>query len=142
MVDVKHINRIVKKIKRKYNINNPLELARKLGFIVIFDDLGEMAGYYKICLRKTYIVLNEALEEIALKLTALHEIGHALLHRSEMTRFLSSNFIPKNSKYELEADIFMLLYIEKEFYIEEIEDMVITKRRFEQLTNIINSYID
>ncbi|WP_462425724.1 ImmA/IrrE family metallo-endopeptidase [Fusobacterium varium] len=142
MVDVKHINRIVKKIKRKYNINNPLELARKLGFIVIFDDLGEMAGYYKICLKKTYIVLNEALEEIALKLTALHEIGHALLHRSEMTRFLSSNFIPKNSKYELEADIFMLLYIEKEFYIEEIEDMVITKRRFEQLTNIINSYID
>lgn len=141
MVDVKYINKVVKKIKRKYNINNPLELARKLGFIVIFDDLGEMAGYYKICLKKTYIVLNEALEGIALKLTALHEIGHALLHRSEMTRFLSSNFIPKNSKYELEADIFMLLYIEKEFYIEEIEDMVITKRRFEQLTNIINSYI-
>lgn len=140
MVDVKHINRIVKKIKRKYNINNPLELARKLGFIVIFDDLGEMAGYYKICLKKTYIVLNEALEEIALKLTALHEIGHALLHRSEMTRFMSSNFIPKNSLYELEADLFMLLYVEEEFYIENTENIGITKRRFEQLRNIIDNY--
>ena len=140
MVDVNKISKVVKKIKRKYNINNPLELAKKLGFIVIFEDLGDMAGYYKICLKKTYIVLNENLEEAALKLTALHEIGHALLHRSEMTRFMSSNFIPKNSLYELEADLFMLLYVGEEFYIENTENIGITERRFEQLKNIIDDY--
>ena len=141
MVDIDYIEKIVKKIKRKYNILNPIELAKKLGFIIVFDDLGKMAGYYKICLRKTYIVLNEKLEGSALILAALHEIGHAVLHRGEMTRFLSSNFFPKNSKHELEADIFMLLYAGKEFYVEDIEDIGISKKRFEQLKNIIDEYI-
>lgn len=45
-----------KQLINKYKTNNSLEIAQEFGFIVLFDSLGEINGYYNNVFRqKLYI---------------------------------------------------------------------------------------
>ncbi|AYV93560.1 hypothetical protein A2U14_05850 [Fusobacterium necrophorum subsp. funduliforme] len=142
MVNFIKIKKLVKKLKKKYNTDNPLKIAEKMNFILKYEDLGDVVGYYKICLRKTYIVLNQKLSYEGILLATAHEICHAIEHKSQVTRFMSSYFFPKNSIYELEADLFALEFLGKDFYIENIEEVGIAQKRFQELENIINEFYE
>ena len=58
MVNIDNIRRIVKKLKEKYGTNDPFVLAKKLKIDIIYDDIGEISGLYKICVRRKYVVLS------------------------------------------------------------------------------------
>ena len=46
------ISRKVKNLVQKHGTNNPFKIAKEMGIIIIFKDLGHTKGYYKRALRK------------------------------------------------------------------------------------------
>lgn len=140
MIDVGKIKKTVKKLKNNYS-TNPFDLAKELKINLMFEDLDNICGTYKICLKRKYIVLSEHLSDEALKLVLLHEIGHSILHKSLIPQFkVGSHTLPRSSVYETEADLFALEYLGEEFFIENMEEAGITPKRFRELERIIRKY--
>ena len=143
MVNIDNIRRIVKKLKEKYGTNDPFVLAKKLKIDIIYDDIGEISGLYKICVRRKYVVLSYDLEDDddSVYLVLLHEIGHCVMHKFLRPQFkIGSHILPKGSIYETEADLFALEFLGPDFYIENIERSGIKEKRFRNLENIIREY--
>ena len=91
----------------KYRTRNPFKLAKSLGIIVKFVDLGEVRGLFKKILKRKYIFINSNLSEFDQKLVCAHELGHAILHSSNRIQFLIDNTkILRKSKIEDEANLF------------------------------------
>lgn len=142
MVNIDNIRRIVKKLKEKYGTNDPFVLAKKLKIDIIYDDIGEISGLYKICVRRKYVVLSYDLEDDnSIYLVLLHEIGHCVMHKFLRPQFkIGSHILPKGSIYETEADLFALEFLGPDFYIENIEKSGIKEKRFRNLENIIREF--
>lgn len=110
----------------KHRTRNPFKLARALNIEIIYQDLGEVRGFFKKILRRKYIFINNELSEFDKKLVCAHELGHAILHSSNRIQFLIDNTkILKRSKIEDEANLFAswLLFPENdiEFEFKETE---------------------
>lgn len=110
----------------RHRTRNPFKLARALNIEIIYQDLGEVRGFFKKILRKKYIFINSELSEFDQKLVCAHELGHAILHSSNRIQFLIDNTkILKRSKIEDEANLFAswLLFSEDdiEFEFKETE---------------------
>lgn len=136
-MNILEIRKIIQKLKSEYS-ETPFTLAKLLKIEVIFEDLGTVCGFYKTCLKQKFIVLNNELSDDVIELVLLHEIGHSILHKSVLPQFKNSHYI-KNSKYEIEADLFALEFLGLEYYIENMESTGISKRRFNELINILHS---
>lgn len=107
----------------KHRTRNPFKLAKALNIEIIYEDLGEVRGFFKRILRKKYIFINCELSEFDQKLVCAHELGHAILHSSSQYQFLIDNTrILRRSKLEDEANLFAswLLFPDDEV-AEEIE---------------------
>lgn len=92
----------------KYHTRNPITLARKLGIEVIYTDLGDVRGFFKVLLRRKFIFINSEMTEFEQKLVCGHELGHAFLHSSKKIQFmLDHTRIARKSKLEDEANLFM-----------------------------------
>lgn len=102
------IRKKVKSLIRKYNTNNPFELAEHLGIKVIFEPLGSINGYYNKQLRMKQIHINNELEYHMQTFTAAHELGHALLHPNANTPFLRNYTGFNMNKYEIQANKFAM----------------------------------
>lgn len=110
----------------RYRTRNPFKLARALNIEIIYQDLGEVRGFFKKILRRKYIFINSELSEFDQKLVCAHELGHAILHSSNRIQFLIDNTkILRRSKIEDEANLFAswLLFSEDdiEFEFKETE---------------------
>lgn len=105
------ISRKVKNLVQKHGTNNPFKIAKEMGIIIIFKDLGHTKGYYKRALRKKVIVLNERLDEFSMKLTCAHELGHAILHSSKHIQFMLDSKFTRKSIYENQANEFAYLLL-------------------------------
>ena len=91
----------------RHRTRNPFKLARALNIEIIYQDLGEVRGFFKKILRRKYIFINSELSEFDQKLVCAHELGHAILHSSNRIQFLIDNTkILKRSKIEDEANLF------------------------------------
>lgn len=102
-----YIYELAEKLVTKYKTRNPCLLAELAGVNVWFRPLGGLKGFYIFERKSRYIVINEDLEEIMVKVVAAHELGHDMLHRElsqggirETTLFLANN------KTEREANFF------------------------------------
>lgn len=93
-------------LKRKYNTNNPFNIAAALGILVIYEELGTINGYYNRQLRMKQIHINQDLPEHMQKFTCAHELGHALLHPNANTPFLRKSTLLSVDKLEIEANRF------------------------------------
>ena len=86
---------------------NPFKLVRLLNIEIVYEDLGEVRGFFKKILRRKYIFINNKLSEFDQKLVCAHELGHAVLHSSNRIQFLIDNTkLLRKSRIEDEANLF------------------------------------
>ena len=107
----------------RHRTRSPFKLARALNIEIIYQNLGEVRGFFKKILRRKYIFINSELSEFDQKLVCAHELGHAVLHSSNRIQFLIDNTkILRKSKIEDEANLFAsyLLFPDDEIF-EEFE---------------------
>ena len=99
------------RIVKKYHERDPFRLCRDLDIIMLFQSMGSGEGavkgfYFEAC-RISTITVNSDLDEDVQRIIAAHELGHALLHRSEGTRlFHETGLFDSRSQAEKEANFF------------------------------------
>lgn len=98
----------VNQLKMKYDTGNPFDLAKKMGIVVRFVDLGSVLGFHVRHLRCSIIHINESATEEEQLFTCAHELGHAVLHPNVNTPFLKSYSYLSTQKIELEANMFAI----------------------------------
>lgn len=105
LLDVK---KLVSKLIRKYHTRNVFDLAKSMGILVLFEDLGSINGYYSKQLRIKQIHINCNLPEYMQTLTCAHELGHAVMHQNANTSFLRSSTFLSVDRLEIEANTFAM----------------------------------
>lgn len=102
-----YIFKIVDALLRKYKTNDVYELAERAGLKLWFRPLGNLKGLYTVERKSRYIVVNDELDDITMKVVCAHELGHDMLHRGlagggirETTMYLDNN------RTEREANLF------------------------------------
>ncbi|WP_040192127.1 ImmA/IrrE family metallo-endopeptidase [Clostridium culturomicium] len=98
----KEVNRLIK----KYNTNNPFEIAKGENIIILFEKLGNINGYYNKYARQKFIHINEDLDFQSQFLTCAHELGHARIHPDSNTPFFRDNSFYSINKLEKQANYF------------------------------------
>lgn len=99
------------RIVKKYNERNPFRLCRDMDIIMLFQSMGSGEGavkgfYFEAC-RIGTITINSDLPEAVQRIIAAHELGHALLHKTEDTRlFYETGLFNSRSQAEKEANFF------------------------------------
>jgi Predicted Zn peptidase len=102
-----NIQKIVRKLIKKYKTNNPFELADYLNCTVIVTELDErVRGFYQHFQRNKLIYINNNLTELEQRIVCSHELGHAVLHTKLNILFLENNTYFVKNKYEIEANTF------------------------------------
>lgn len=102
----KNIRLRVKNLIKKHGTSDPSTLCRKLGIIVLYDDLGYLKGYYKHPRGRKIIVINSLLSKFAQVIVLAHELGHAVLHSNSTAAYLHNNVRFQDSIMENEANKF------------------------------------
>ena len=107
----------------RHRTRNPFKLARLLNIEIVYEDLGEVRGFFKKILRRKFIFINNKLSEFDQKLVCAHELGHAVLHFSNRIQFLIDNTkLLRKSRIEDEANLFASwLLFRSDDVIEEFE---------------------
>lgn len=125
-VDIMEIESIDKKIKKlviNHETRDPFQIAKNLGILVVEEDLGEIYGFYNKENRIKMIHINSKLNQLNKRITAAHELGHAILHPSENTPMLSKITIVSELKIEKEANYFATnLLVDKKNALEECSE--------------------
>lgn len=101
------IRRIIAYYMKKYDTNDPYVLADYLNVIVMYMPLGNTAGYYKYIKRRKYVFVNSDIEDDNYRRVVMaHELGHAILHRTENCAFIKKHTLMLTSRIEQEANFF------------------------------------
>lgn len=104
---------VISKLVNKYGTNDPFEIAELMGIQIIYLDLGNTYGFYRVYKRVKTIVINNKLNEWEKRFVCAHEIGHAIYHPDLNISFLKKNTFYSVEKIESEANRFavhLLLY--------------------------------
>lgn len=104
----KNIRCIANTLKRKYDTDDPFEIAKQLKVEYIIGPLGNRCGCYMYLKRHRCIFLNENLSEHEQKLVMAHELGHAILHRTQNCYFIRHKTLLSVDRYEIEANKFAM----------------------------------
>lgn len=91
----------VTRLYKKYNTKNPFELAKLLNITILYEELGEINGYYNSYVREKMIHINNNLDYKKQLFTCAHELGHAIMHPNSSTPF-------SINKLEMEANQFAI----------------------------------
>ncbi|CAM4182351.1 ImmA/IrrE family metallo-endopeptidase [Paenibacillus alkaliterrae] len=100
------IRRMVSQLTRNYGTNNPFTIAKQKNILVVYEPLGGVMGYFNTYKRMKMIHLNNSLDEIEMRFTCSHELGHALLHPKVNTPFLKRHTLFSVDRIEREANQF------------------------------------
>lgn len=102
-----YIRDLARSIRNQYGTDNPFVLCDKMDIAVLFTDLPEITkGFFFVLRGKRIINLNLSLAEEEKTAVCAHELGHAILHPTSNSPFLSSNTNLILGRYEREADYF------------------------------------
>lgn len=104
----REIKRIVNALIKKYDTANPFELAKQLKIEYIIGPLGSRSGYYMYLKRHRCIFLNENLSDLDMQLVMAHELGHAILHRTQNCYFIRHKTLLSADRFEIEANSFAM----------------------------------
>ena len=103
-----NVKRIVNALKKKYDTTDPFEIARQMNVEYIIGPLGSRSGCYMYLKRHRCIFLNEELSEHEMKLVMAHELGHAILHRTQNCYFIRHKTLLSGDRFEAEANKFAM----------------------------------
>lgn len=103
---MENIKKVVLHYIKKFNTNNPYEIADNLNIIVQKGNLGSCLGCYIFLKRHRCIFLNSSLDHVEQKIVMCHELGHAILHVKTNCCFMANKTLLNVSKIEREANIF------------------------------------
>lgn len=100
------------KIAKRHNTRDPLQIARDLGFIIVYAPLMEVRGFQQRILRRNLIYINSDLDETQQRLVCAHELGHYFLHRGTNRVFMdrSTDFVPQKTENEANKFSVDLIY--------------------------------
>lgn len=113
------MKKFCEKIRKKYGTSDPFELARCLGIVVLFEELGTIHGYFNTVCRQRFVHINRNLSYPEQRLTLAHEIGHVLLHPTSNTYFLRSKTRFCVGSFEYEANLFAVCFLITDADIEQ-----------------------
>lgn len=114
------IRNLVAELCKAYGTRDPFELARLRNIILLYDPLGDIQGYYSKSLRQKFIHINQDLEELPMRFTCAHELGHSVLHPNTNTPFLRAETLFSVDRLEIEANRFAVNLL---FTDEELEEI-------------------
>lgn len=100
------------KIAKRHNTRDPFQIARDLGFIIVYAPLMEVRGFQQRILRRNLIYINSDLDETQQRLVCAHELGRYFLHRGTNRIFMdrSTDFIPQKRENEAHRFSVDLIY--------------------------------
>lgn len=96
----------VEQIVKRYKTDNPFEIAKDKGIIVLNQNLGSILGYFILYKRIPVININENLNEEMQRVVCAHELGHAVLHPKISTPFMKKHTLFSIERIEHEANMF------------------------------------
>lgn len=138
------MNRDIKKIAlhliKKYNTQNPFKIADALKIEYIIGPMGQYSGCYLYLKRHRCIFINEDLSENDMHFVMAHELGHALLHRTENCYFIRNKTFLSTAWIEREANTFAAELLIPDSLIYENPDM--TKNQLARLAGYNEKIMD
>ncbi|CAH2465065.1 ImmA/IrrE family metallo-endopeptidase [Bacillus mycoides] len=106
-----YINLKIQELITKHETRDPFKIADELGIVFLFEELGDIYGYYNKVSRIPFIHINKTLSETMQLFTFLHELGHVLLHPNENTPKLSAVSLRSEIRIEFEANYFATRFL-------------------------------
>lgn len=100
------IKNIVLDLTQKYNTLNPFKIADSLKIEYIIGPMRKYSGCYLYLKRHRCIFINEDLSDSDMRLVMAHELGHAILHKSEDCYFIRNKTFLSTARIEKEANTF------------------------------------
>ena len=132
----------VNRIKKKYGTSDPYEIASGMGILVLFENLGNMNGYYNKPYRIKQIHINYNLSDHLQKFTCAHELGHCIQHPNVNTMFLRNNTLLSVNKYEIEANRFAIELLLPDEMLLEYRNMDFTVEQIARITGYHKKLIE
>lgn len=123
----RNIKHIVNTLRRKYDTGNPFGIAKQMKIEYIIGPLGSRSGCYMYLKRHRCIFLNENLSEHEMKLVMAHELGHAILHRTQDCYFVRHKTLLSTDIFELEANKFAMELLISDDSLEEHKEYSINQ---------------
>ena len=115
------IRRLVTYYTRLCGSRDPVAIAQFAGIGIHICPLGDIAGNYMLLKRKRWILINDSIDKDSpfFRVVVAHELGHALLHRTENCAFIKRHTLLLTSGFEREANMFAAeLLIDKDLIAE------------------------
>lgn len=102
------IKKRVNQLVRKYGTRNPLEIAERMGCIIVRYPLEGVRGFYHYFQRNHIIYVDDRLPDHMILFVIAHELGHLFLHKKSNAIFMDTRTHFVKSKYENEANLFAM----------------------------------
>lgn len=117
---------IVLDLIKKYKTGDPFKLAKELGIVILYHDLGNIYGYFRTYKRMPIIHINNKIDKEMQRVVCSHELGHAVLHPKINTLFFKKYTFFSTDKLEIEANFFAAhLLIPNESLFDSYDQMTI-----------------
>lgn len=124
------MQRIVKKLTRRFGTNDPFVIAKGLNIELRFADLGEITrGFYIRALRRRAIFIHNELDSTWQRLVCAHELAHDRLHPGFSRFWLDEQSFFNAGKYERQANQFAVQLLTAGDYLQNGESIVELLRR-------------
>ena len=113
------IKKRVNQIVRKYKARDPLDIAERMGCIIVRYPLEGVRGFYHYFQRNHIIYVDDRLPDHMVSFVIAHELGHVFLHQKSNAIFMDTRTHFVKSKYENEANLFAMDLLISDEGIEE-----------------------
>ncbi len=109
-------------LRKKYETTNPFHICAEKGIHIMYENLGNIMGYFNEFKRIKIIHLNENLSSEEVNFVCAHELGHAMLHPNLNTPFLKRHTLFSIDKIEREANTFAVELMLSDNLLKEYSD--------------------
>jgi Zn-dependent peptidase ImmA (M78 family) len=113
------IKATVEALIKTHETTCPFQIAKNLKIRLVYEDLGEVMGYFSKDFKFKFIHINKNLNQTERTLVCAHELGHAILHPDINTSFLKRKTFFSIGKIERQANTFLVELLLSDGYIKE-----------------------